>query len=84
MNRNYLQLQLSSTAKIDRWFSMLQTNVTLSRPESGFISGLEEADAATLAEARKLLLQAGVKKKRRLLAFRFSRKKIIVNKHTLL
>ncbi|CAH4038459.1 unnamed protein product [Pieris brassicae] len=71
---------LSSTAKIDRWFSLLPTS-TLSRPESGFISGVEDTDTA-LAEARSLLLHLGVKKKRRLLP-RF-RRKILVNKHTLL
>ncbi|XP_047524135.1 uncharacterized protein LOC125062341 isoform X3 [Pieris napi] len=72
--------QLSSTAKIDRWFSLLPSS-TLSRPESGFISGVEDTDTA-LAEARSLLLHLGVKKKRRLLP-RF-RRKILVNKHTLL
>ncbi|CAG4955510.1 unnamed protein product [Colias eurytheme] len=66
--------QLSPTAKIDRWFSLLPTNATLSRPESGFISGVEDTDTA-LAEARNLLLQLGLKKKRRLFP-RFTRRKI--------
>ncbi|XP_038216323.1 carboxyl-terminal PDZ ligand of neuronal nitric oxide synthase protein isoform X4 [Zerene cesonia] len=74
--------QLSPTAKIDRWFSLLPTTATLSRPESGFVSGVEDTDTA-LAEARNLLLQLGVKKKRRLLP-RFTRRKILVNKHTML
>lgn len=78
--------QLSSSAKIDRWFSLLPANApALSRPESGFISGMEDAnDAATLAEARNLLLQLGAKKKRRFIPLRFTRRKILVNKHTLL
>ncbi|XP_045510153.1 uncharacterized protein DDB_G0284459 isoform X3 [Colias croceus] len=74
--------QLSPTAKIDRWFSLLPTNATLSRPESGFISGVEDTDTA-LAEARNLLLQLGLKKKRRLFP-RFTRRKVLVNKHTML
>ncbi|KAL4717490.1 hypothetical protein ACJJTC_000639 [Scirpophaga incertulas] len=76
--------QLTSSAKIDRWFSLLPTNATaLSRPESGFISGIEDAtDAATRAEIRSFLLQLGAKKKRRLLPIRFTRKKTIMNKHT--
>ncbi|CAK1554825.1 unnamed protein product [Leptosia nina] len=73
---------LSSSAKIDRWFSLLPTAATLSRPESGFVSGVEDTDTA-LAEARSLLLQMGVKKKRRLLP-RFTRRKILANKHTVL
>lgn len=78
--------QLSSSAKIDRWFSLLPANTpALSRPESGFISGVEDgADAATLAEAKNLLQQLGAKKKRRLIPIRFTRRKILVNKHTLL
>ncbi|XP_028032160.1 carboxyl-terminal PDZ ligand of neuronal nitric oxide synthase protein isoform X3 [Bombyx mandarina] len=78
--------QLSSSAKIDRWFSLLPANApALSRPESGFISGIEDGvDAATLAEARNLLLQLGAKKKRKLLPIRFTRRKILVNRHTLL
>lgn len=78
--------QLSSSAKIDRWFSLLPaTAPALSRPESGFISGMDDAnDAVTLAEAKNLLLQLGAKKKRRLLPMRFMRRKILVNKHTLL
>ncbi|XP_061382180.1 carboxyl-terminal PDZ ligand of neuronal nitric oxide synthase protein isoform X6 [Danaus plexippus] len=72
--------QLSSTAKIDRWFSLLPTAPTLSRPESGFVSGVEDG-ADTLTEAKNLLLQLGNKKKRRLLP-RFTRRKILVNKHT--
>ncbi|XP_075990529.1 carboxyl-terminal PDZ ligand of neuronal nitric oxide synthase protein isoform X4 [Anticarsia gemmatalis] len=78
--------QLSSSAKIDRWFSLLPANApALSRPESGFISGMEDGnDAATLAEAKNLLLQLGAKKKRRLLPLRFTRRKVLVNKHTLL
>lgn len=79
-------LQLTSSAKIDRWFSLLPANVpALSRPESGFISGMEDGnDAATLAEARNLLLQLNAKKKRRFLPIRFTRRKILANKHTLL
>ncbi|RVE51015.1 hypothetical protein evm_004306 [Chilo suppressalis] len=79
--------QLSSSAKIDRWFSLLPTNTpALSRPESGFISGVEDGtDAATWAELRKFLLQLGAaKKKRRFIPLRFTRKKTISNKHTLL
>ncbi|KAL0851934.1 hypothetical protein ABMA28_000219 [Loxostege sticticalis] len=78
--------QLSSSAKIDRWFSLLPSNgPALSRPESGFLSGVDDAtDAATWAEVRKFLLQFGAKKKRRFLPIRFTRKKTIVNKHTLL
>ncbi|XP_022834329.1 carboxyl-terminal PDZ ligand of neuronal nitric oxide synthase protein isoform X2 [Spodoptera litura] len=78
--------QLSSSAKIDRWFSLLPANTpALSRPESGFVSGVEDgADAATLAEAKNLLQQLGAKKKRRLIPIRFTRRKILVNKHTLL
>ncbi|KAG7313296.1 hypothetical protein JYU34_000406, partial [Plutella xylostella] len=77
--------QLSSSAKIDRWFSLLPGSMAaLSRPESGFVSGVEDADAATLAEARNLLLQLSTKKKRRLIPIRFSRRKTIANKHTLL
>ncbi|XP_050683231.1 carboxyl-terminal PDZ ligand of neuronal nitric oxide synthase protein isoform X3 [Leptidea sinapis] len=75
--------QLSSSAKIDRWFSLLPAGTaTLSRPESGFISGVEDSDTA-LAEARSLLLQLSVKRKRRLFP-RFTRRKILANKHTLL
>ncbi|XP_052752505.1 carboxyl-terminal PDZ ligand of neuronal nitric oxide synthase protein isoform X3 [Galleria mellonella] len=75
--------QLSSSAKIDRWFSLLPTAPTLSRPESGFISGVEDGTDAVI-EARNLLMQLGVKKKRRILPIRFTRRKILVNKHTLL
>lgn len=56
----------------------------LSQPESGFVSGMEDADAAILAEARRFLLQLGTKKKRRLLPLRFTRRKVLANKHTLL
>ncbi|XP_045542095.1 uncharacterized protein LOC106717126 [Papilio machaon] len=61
---------LSSSAKIDRWFSLLpNTAPALSRPESGFVSGVEEvAEPGTLAEARNLLLQMGAKKKRRFMS----------------
>ncbi|XP_073954953.1 carboxyl-terminal PDZ ligand of neuronal nitric oxide synthase protein-like isoform X3 [Choristoneura fumiferana] len=76
--------QLSSSAKIDRWFSLLPTTPALSRPESGFISGMDDGtEPATLTEARNLLLQLGAKKKRRF-PLRFTRRKILVNKHTLL
>ncbi|XP_063393391.1 carboxyl-terminal PDZ ligand of neuronal nitric oxide synthase protein isoform X3 [Cydia fagiglandana] len=75
--------QLSSSAKIDRWFSLLPSTPALSRPESGFVSGVDDVEPATLAEARKLLLQLGAKKKRRF-PLRFTRRKILVNKHTLL
>ncbi|XP_013140005.1 PREDICTED: carboxyl-terminal PDZ ligand of neuronal nitric oxide synthase protein [Papilio polytes] len=76
--------QLSSSAKIDRWFSLLpNTAPALSRPESGFVSGVEDAaDPATLAEARNLLLQMGAKKKRRFMFLRFARRKVLMNKHT--
>lgn len=68
--------QLSSSAKIDRWFSLLPT--TLSRPESGFVSGGAEdlifTDAEpTLAEARSLLLRLGAKKRRRILGLKFGK-----------
>lgn len=75
--------QLSSTAKIDRWFSLLPHAPTLSRPESGFVSGVEDGADTALAEAKSLLLQLGVKKKRRFIP-RFTRRKILVNRHTLL
>lgn len=75
--------QLSSSAKIDRWFSLLPSTPALSRPESGFVSGVDDVEPATLAEARNLLLQLGAKKKRRF-PLRFTRRKILVNKHTLL
>ncbi|CAH2034684.1 unnamed protein product, partial [Iphiclides podalirius] len=79
-------VQLSSSAKIDRWFSLLPTTApALSRPESGFISGMDDGpDAATIAEARNLLLQLGTKKKRRFMSLRFTRRKILANKHTML
>ncbi|KAJ0183936.1 hypothetical protein K1T71_000359 [Dendrolimus kikuchii] len=72
-----MSIILSSSAKIDRWFSLLPSNApALSRPESGFVSGVEDGtDATTLAEARNLLLQLGAKKKRRLLPLRFTRRK---------
>lgn len=86
--------QLSSSAKIDRWFSLLPSHApthalthapTLSRPESGFISGVDDAaDAATWAEVRNFILQLGTKKKRRFMPIRFTRKKTIANQHTLL
>ncbi|XP_059054477.1 dystrophin-like protein 1 [Achroia grisella] len=75
--------QLSSSAKIDRWFSLLPAAPSLSRPESGFISGVEDGTDA-IVEARNLLMQLGAKKKRRLLPLLFTRRKILVNKHTLL
>ncbi|GBP05849.1 hypothetical protein EVAR_101480_1 [Eumeta japonica] len=77
--------QLSSSAKIDRWFSKLPTTPALSRPESGFLSGVEDGnDAATLNEARALLLHLGSKKKKRLLPLRLTRRKVLTNKHTML
>ncbi|CAH2218283.1 jg23119 [Pararge aegeria aegeria] len=74
--------QLSSSAKIDRWFSLLPP--PLSRPESGFVSGVEDCTEHALTEAKSLLLHLGAKKKRRLLIPRFARRKILINKHTLL
>lgn len=36
--------QLSSAAKVARWFELLQTPAPLSRPESGFVSGAQSGD----------------------------------------
>ncbi|KAK3913916.1 Integrin alpha-11 [Frankliniella fusca] len=40
--------QLSSAAKVARWFELLQTtpSAPLSRPESGFVSGAQSGDLA--------------------------------------
>lgn len=47
--------QLSSTAKVARWFAQLQnwnqTNLTLSRPESGFVSGDSRSERVNADEA---------------------------------
>lgn len=47
--------QLSSTAKVARWFAQLQnwnqTNITLSRPESGFVSGDSRSERVNADEA---------------------------------
>lgn len=50
----YLYFQLSSSAKVARWFHQLQwTNQTqpLSRPESGFVSGDSRSEKNPKSEA---------------------------------
>lgn len=51
----YPHFQLSSTAKVARWFAQLQnwnqTNLTLSRPESGFVSGDSRSERVNADEA---------------------------------
>jgi hypothetical protein len=47
------QLQLTSTAKVARWFNQLQWNppVPLSRPESGFVSASESRSEKNLKKS---------------------------------
>lgn len=46
---------MSSTAKVARWFAQLQnwnqTNISLSRPESGFVSGDSRSERVNADEA---------------------------------
>lgn len=69
-------IQLSSTAKVERWFESLEP-MSMSRPESGFVSAdpeEEEANEGLLSEGtgtRSLLLKLNSHKRKKLLRLKF-------------
>lgn len=70
--------QLTSAAKVERWFELLEP-VSISRPESGFVS-CQDADPeedgneeAILEGTRSLLLKLNSRKQKKLLRMKFGK-----------
>lgn len=70
--------QLSSTAKVERWFELLEP-MSLSRPESGFVSyqdnerEQDEDERAILEGTRSLLMKLSARKQRKLLSLKLGK-----------
>jgi len=67
-------LQLSSTAKVERWFELLEP-LSISRPESGFVSCQDEFDDEKdiLEGTRNLLSKLSARKQRKLLGLKLGK-----------
>lgn len=57
--------QLTSSAKISRWFELLQVAAPLSRPESGFIDGAGAEEEGGVSEGSESLFNRIRRRKRR-------------------
>jgi hypothetical protein len=57
--------QLTSSAKISRWFELLQVAAPLSRPESGFVDGAGAEEEGEVSEGSESLLHRIRSRKRR-------------------
>lgn len=67
--------QLTSSAKINRWFELLQVAAPLSRPESGFVDGTGAEEEAEVSEgSESLLRRLRSRKRRKLLTLRMQRR----------
>lgn len=70
--------QLSSTAKVERWFELLEP-VSISRPESGFVSYQdadpedEENDGTVFEGTKSLLLKLNSRKQKKLLGLKLGK-----------
>nr|CAI5867069.1 unnamed protein product [Callosobruchus analis] len=77
-NRSQLMAELTSTAKVERWFELLEPT-SISRPESGFVS-CQDQDAdeddderAILEGTRNLLSKLSARKQRKLLGLKLGK-----------
>lgn len=70
--------QLSSAAKVERWFELLEP-MSISRPESGFVSyqdneqEADEDERAILEGTRSLLMKLSARKQRKLLSLKLGK-----------
>ncbi|KAJ8915789.1 hypothetical protein NQ315_004601 [Exocentrus adspersus] len=77
-NRSELMSQLTSTAKVERWFELLEP-ISISRPESGFVSCQDadpeedEDERAILEGTRMLLSKLSARKQRKLLGLKLGK-----------
>jgi hypothetical protein len=62
--------QLTSSAKISRWFELLQVAAPLSRPESGFVDGTGGEEGEMWEGSESLLNRLRSRKRRKLLGLR--------------
>lgn len=62
--------QLTSSAKISRWFELLQVAAPLSRPESGFVDGTGGEEGEVSEGSESLLNKLRSRKLRRMLGLR--------------
>ncbi|PNF38860.1 hypothetical protein B7P43_G10202 [Cryptotermes secundus] len=62
--------QLTSSAKISRWFELLQVAAPLSRPESGFVDGTGGEEGEVSEGSESLLNKLRSRKRRRMLGLR--------------
>ncbi|KAK9881607.1 hypothetical protein WA026_016478 [Henosepilachna vigintioctopunctata] len=77
-NRSDLMSQLSSSAKVERWFELLEP-ISISRPESGFVSCQDheqendDDERAILEGTRSLLMKLSARKQRKLLSLKLGK-----------
>ncbi|CAH1179498.1 unnamed protein product [Phaedon cochleariae] len=77
-NRSELMSQLSSAAKVERWFELLEP-LSISRPESGFVSSQDQDpeedddERAILEGTRNLLSRLSARKQRKLLGLKLGK-----------
>jgi hypothetical protein len=62
--------QLTASAKVSRWFEMLQVAAPLSRPESGFVDGTGEEEGEVSEGCESLINRLRSRKRRKLLGLR--------------
>ncbi|KAF5276477.1 hypothetical protein FQA39_LY06546 [Lamprigera yunnana] len=73
-NRSELMSQMSSAAKVERWFELIES-LPISRPESGFVSYQEQdneydEERAIIEGTRSLLSKLSARKQRKLLGLK--------------
>ncbi|KAF5303689.1 hypothetical protein FQR65_LT00833 [Abscondita terminalis] len=76
-NRSELMSQMSSAAKVERWFELIEP-LPISRPESGFVSYQEQdneddEERAIIEGTRSLLSKLSARKQRKLLGLKLGK-----------